>query len=62
LEEHFIKGESMKRFMAHIKEDFLNLIGAISIEELVSNLEVQDVIEDIHKDLSDISIVSKKFH
>jgi hypothetical protein len=48
----------MKRFMAYIKEDFLNLIGAISVDELVSNLEVQNVIEDISNDLSDISIVS----
>jgi hypothetical protein len=60
LEKHFLKGESMKRYMAHIKEEFLNLIGAISVDELVTNLEVQDVIEDIHKYLSDISIVANK--
>lgn len=50
----------MKRHMAQIKEEFLNLIGAISVDELISNLEVQDVIRDIHKHLSDISIVSNK--
>lgn len=50
----------MKRDMEYIKEEFLNLIGAISVDELVSNLEVQDVIRDIHNHLSDISIVSNK--
>ncbi|MFA5582631.1 MAG: hypothetical protein WDA09_00320 [Bacteriovoracaceae bacterium] len=46
--------------MPGIKEEFLNLIGEISVEELISNIEIQHVIEDIHQELIDVSIITNK--
>jgi len=54
------KRSAMKRSMPGIKEEFLNLIGEISVEELISNIEIQHVIEDIHQELIDVSIITNK--
>lgn len=40
-----------------LKLEIMDLFGALSIEEIISNLKVRTLIEDIGKSLSEISIV-----
>ncbi len=48
----------MNEFYSKIKEDFLELCGAISVEELVDNHRAIELIKEIDNVLKDVSITS----
>ncbi len=52
----------MKHFKSTIKREFMDLIGEISIEELVGNNEVSRIIKEIATDLSDVSLTEHYRH
>lgn len=49
----------MCKYMSKIKEEFIDIIGSISVEELVENLKAQRLIQEIHDDLNKISIINR---
>lgn len=52
----------MDRGMSGLKEEIMDLIGTISVEELVSNVRAQEVIWEIHNELKHVSIVENHFN
>ncbi|MFZ4715519.1 MAG: hypothetical protein ACOYL6_17480 [Bacteriovoracaceae bacterium] len=52
----------MRQFKATIKREFMDLLGEISIDELVGNTEVSRIIKDIASDLSDVSLTEHYRH
>ena len=47
----------MEEFYLKVKEEFLELCGVISVEELIVNEQATRLIEDIGKSLQDISLI-----
>lgn len=47
----------MEEFYFKVKEEFLELCGAISVEELIANEHATNLIKDIGESLREISLI-----
>jgi hypothetical protein len=49
----------MERRYSKLKEEFMDLVGTISVEEIIANRPLSKVIKEISDSLTDFSIVNR---
>ena len=49
----------MERRYSKLKEEFMELVGTISVEEIITNRPLSKVIKDISDNLAEFSIVNR---
>ena len=47
----------MKKYYVQVKREIMDLFGNISVEEIVRNRAITDLIEDISSSLDEISLI-----
>ena len=50
----------MKKHYVRVKKEIMDLFGNISVEEIVRNKPITDLIEDISKSLEEVSLVKAR--
>ncbi len=56
----FLQEREMKKHYVRVKKEIMDLFGNISVEEIVRNKPITDLIEDISKSLEEVSLVKAR--